>query len=209
MSRGQLALSWVNQSPCTFFFVVCASFCHREGGFCSWSRGRVSIVLLVFASLPSCECKSSLFLSFFLSLCGGKTFSKSPFSNQGSGISAGTKWISHWVWISSSAGVSGSSKLSHLIAEVCLWLKGKMKNRQLRWKVQIALFYCPGSEVGWYAGHCREAQKFLSYFKDWREHHIFQTVLVKGHVHTAQSQDAALAAQQLLCRGSWGRKPGK
>lgn len=49
MSRGQLALSWVNQSPCTFFFVVCVSFYHREGDFCSWSRGRLSIVLLVFA----------------------------------------------------------------------------------------------------------------------------------------------------------------
>lgn len=35
MSRGQLALSRVNQSPCTFFFVVCVSFYHREGGFCS------------------------------------------------------------------------------------------------------------------------------------------------------------------------------
>lgn len=74
--------------------------------------------------------------------------------------------------------------------------------------MQIALFYCPGSEVGWYAGHCREAQKFLSYFKDWREHHIFQTVLVKGQVHTDQSQDAASAEQQLVCRGSGAENLG-
>lgn len=55
----------------------CIYFYHREGFFCSWVRGRLSKVLLVFASLPSCECKSSLLISLY----GGKTSSKSPFLN--------------------------------------------------------------------------------------------------------------------------------
>lgn len=55
----------------------CIYFYRREGFFCSWVRGRLSKVLLVFASLPSCECKSSLLLSLY----GGKTSSKSPFLN--------------------------------------------------------------------------------------------------------------------------------
>lgn len=80
--RGQLVLS---ESATTHIFLVFIFI--REKGLLFL---RLSTVLLIFASLPSCDCKTSL-------LYGGKAFSKSSFSKQRSDISAGTKWIVNWV----------------------------------------------------------------------------------------------------------------